>query len=52
MYEEIPTTFSELYRFNLKNFQISGGYQKQFIDIINGNETNVIYWLIRLKFTL
>lgn len=29
MYEEIPTTFNELYRFNLKNFQ------KLFIDIIN-----------------
>lgn len=46
MYEEIPKTFNELYRFNLKNFQ------KQFIDIIYGNETNLIYWLIRLKFSL
>lgn len=29
MYEEIPKTFNELYRFNLKNFQ------KLLIDIIN-----------------
>lgn len=29
MYEEIPTTFNELYRFSLKNFR------KLFIDIIN-----------------
>lgn len=43
MYEEIPKTFNELYRFNLKNFKIFEGYGKLFIDIIYGNEIILIY---------